>query len=413
MTLFKLALQFIHRKRIRVLLCTVIIFVFVVYGKRFIKKACRASLPIKYQLSKSTNTDLVLSFNETKEHLCAIIMSPSLNRVFADTLARFTRVEERPWPLNTVHGCHAFKLPTGEEPGISQEELEYPLAFSFNIHTEFAQFARLLRAVYRKHNIYCIHVDGKSEKTFRQQVETLAQCFGSNIHIIPEEQSYSITWGDFGPIESWILCARHFLTQSTVRWKYMLNGSGQEFPLRTNWELVKALKAVNGSNIIEFDDYKFVTERAPKERPALNVSKLIRLQDELFFTTLSANAHFNAPGGCPNHRSNDSDPRALFIARYVEWYPKECERIQRFLCITGVKHIPKLISRPEFFVNKFIYDFQPLAYDCLEWWLLRKIKHEGESGQTVIDFDPSFYNRGPKSCKHFEDIGILSNLRVL
>jgi uncharacterized membrane protein HdeD (DUF308 family) len=35
------------------------------------------------------------------------------------------------------------------------------------------------------------------------------------------------------------------------KWKYFINLTGQEFPLRTNYELVKILKIYNGSNDIE------------------------------------------------------------------------------------------------------------------------------------------------------------------
>ncbi|TPP55836.1 putative glycosyltransferase 14 family member [Fasciola gigantica] len=45
----------------------------------------------------------------------------------------------------------------------------------------------------------------------------------------------------------------------------MLNGSGQEFPLLTNWELVKALKAINGSNIVESDYSPRFKSRIPKK----------------------------------------------------------------------------------------------------------------------------------------------------
>ncbi|TPP56488.1 N-acetyllactosaminide beta-1 6-N-acetylglucosaminyl-transferase [Fasciola gigantica] len=209
----------------------------------------------------------------------------------------------------------------------------------------------------------------------------------------------------------------------------MLNGSGQEFPLRTNWELVKALKAVNGSNIVESDYPNTGKLRVPKKLLSFNVTwfkssiytalrrdmvqfiftnkyatdilallrtegHLSKLQDEVFFATLNYNPHFNAPGGCAEvHRPNQSDPRSAFVTRYADWSPLSCmsKRSQRGVCIMGVRNIPKLIRRPEFFVNKFIYDFEPLAFDCLEWWLFRKIHDEREFGHTAIDFDPSFY----------------------
>ena len=38
---------------------------------------------------------------------------------------------------------------------------------------------------------------------------------------------------------------------SSIPWKYHLSMSGQEFPLRTNLEMVQILRNLNGSNDIE------------------------------------------------------------------------------------------------------------------------------------------------------------------
>ncbi|TPP55837.1 Branching Xylosyltransferase [Fasciola gigantica] len=114
----------------------------------------------------------------------------------------------------------------------------------------------------------------------------------------------------------------------------------------------------------------------------------------MFFSTINYNPHFKAPGGCLVAKNpNDSDPRSAFVARYVDWYPKPClsKLCQREVCIMGVRNIPKLTERYEFFVNKFLPDFEPVAYDCLEWWLFRKIRDERDFGRTATSFNASFY----------------------
>ncbi|VDP67314.1 unnamed protein product [Echinostoma caproni] len=437
MPILRLGQKCSYRTRTALLFCVVILIALVVYSFLPRNHSKDIAFSVEYQLLQYNRTISLPSFLATKRQLCPIVISSTLNEAFADTLANFSRVEERPWKLDTNQGCQAFKKIAGEEPMISQEELEFPLAFSFNIHTGFAQFARLLRAVFRKHNAYCLHIDEKSEATFRNEVKTMAQCMGPNVYVIPKQQSYSINWGDFGTIEAWILCAKHFLQLSSVRWKYMLNGSGQEFPLRTNWELVKALKALNGSNIIESDYPNTGKPRAPRMQLSFNLTwfkgsvytalrrdmvqfaltnknateivnairthgNARRLQDEIFFPTLAYNPQLNAPGGCLEvNRPTESDPRSMFVGRFAHWYgPCLSKYARHAVCIMGVRNIPNLIRRQEFFVNKFIYDFQPLAYDCLEWWLFTKISHEREFGQTVIDFDPSFYSKLYCSVNH-------------
>lgn len=362
--------------------------------------------------------------------LCPIMISPALNKQFANTFTNMTRTNQLTLDLSEIDSCLKFKRINGDQPKVSKEELEFPLAFSFTIHKEFIQFARLFKAVYRHHNVYCIHVDAKSPMSFHTQLTNLATCFGLNVHVIPRERSIPVQWGDLGTLEAWILCADYLLNQqSRIRWQYLLNGSGQEFPLRTNWELVRALKAINRSNVVESTYPNTGVNRAPNQSASFNFTwfkgsfytalrsdmvqfvrtnkyakemlallrtegHLKKSQDELFFTTLNSNAQFRAPGGCPEvHPPKDFDPKSLFIARYAEWYPKPCVSglQQREVCIIGVKHIPVVITRPEFFVNKFIDTFQPLAYDCLEWWLFQKITHEQISGHITSSFNESIY----------------------
>ena len=112
------------------------------------------------------------------------------------------------------------------------------------------------------------------------------------------------------------------------KWKYFINLTGQEFPLKTNWELVQILKALNGTNIVEatikhgnperlagrppppidvtpikgavhivvrreFVDYAIKNENAQK---LLNWSKLIPHASEIFFSTLNHNPQLGIPG---------------------------------------------------------------------------------------------------------------------
>ncbi|KAA0185490.1 Beta-1 3-galactosyl-O-glycosyl-glycoprotein beta-1 6-N-acetylglucosaminyltransferase [Fasciolopsis buskii] len=128
-----------------------------------------------------------------------------------------------------------------------------------------------------------------------------------------------------------------------------------------------------------------------------------RCQDEMYFSTINYNPHLKGPGGCLEiHRPNQSDLRSAFVARYVDWSPATClsRRSQRSVCIMGVRDIPLLTKRFEFFVNKFVFDFEPLAYDCLEWWLFRKVRDEREFGHTANEFDPAFYSNLYCSTNH-------------
>lgn len=264
-----------QKKRPSYLLCLVIAAIFlqiITYYLFFMVRTPARTLYSQRQLFASGKTAHTPATLTQYDLLCTLLVRNDTNVLFAETLKSFSRPSSDRFDFSTELGCHRFRQINGRPPEVSDEELSYPLAFSFNIHSDFMQFARLFRAVYRPHNIYCLHVDKKADQSYRRNVTRLAGCFGYNVHVIPNEQSISIKWGDLGTLEAWFLCARHFIKQSATKWKYMLNGSGQEFPLLTNWELVKALRALNGSNVVEsYTDKQ--RDRIPRKALSFNVSQ--------------------------------------------------------------------------------------------------------------------------------------------
>ena len=130
---------------------------------------------------------------------------------------------------------------------LSAEEQDFPIAFSILIFKNFCQFERLLRAIYRPQNYYCIHVDKKSDPSFLEAAKAVSSCF-DNVFIA--SKSVDVQWGYYSVIEPELICMED-LWKKSKKWKYFINLTGQEFPLKTNGELVKILKILNGSNSIE------------------------------------------------------------------------------------------------------------------------------------------------------------------
>ena len=54
------------------------------------------------------------------------------------------------------------------------------------------------------------------------------------------------------------------LLKSHIKWKYFINLTGQEFPLKTNLELVRILKSLDGANSMDGSKEKQVTEKLSK-----------------------------------------------------------------------------------------------------------------------------------------------------
>lgn len=143
-------------------------------------------------------------------------------------------------------GCRAYLLASGYVTrSLSAEEAAFPLAYALALHKDFDTFERLFRALYVPHNVYCIHVDEKAAADFKIAVEALLRCF-PNAFLASKAEP--VVYAGVSRLQADLNCMKDLL-RSEVRWKYLLNACGQDFPLKTNKEIVRALKRFNGQNI--------------------------------------------------------------------------------------------------------------------------------------------------------------------
>ncbi len=195
--------------------------------------------------------------------------------------------------------------------------------------------------------------------------------------------------------------------------------TGQEFPLKTNADLVKILKAFNGSNNIEGTRKRRNSERTDyicngmyisnirktdplpagiEQKHLVKGSKLITVThgfveylvsnpvslafrqwlnntchpDETYAATLNHMPHLGIPGaytGIPETHAK----LYPYITRFVLWSitTKNCigGNLVRGVCIMSTGYLPILHTRKKLFVNKFHLTYEPLALDCLEQFI--------------------------------------------
>ncbi|XP_072585255.1 N-acetyllactosaminide beta-1,6-N-acetylglucosaminyl-transferase isoform X1 [Vulpes vulpes] len=314
---------------------------------------------------------------------------------------------------------------------LSEEEAGFPLAYTVTIHKDFDTFERLFRAIYMPQNVYCVHVDEKATDTFKNAVKQLLSCF-PNAFLASKMEP--VVYGGISRLQADLNCLKD-LGASEVPWKYAINTCGQDFPLKTNKEIVQYLKGFKGKNITpgvlppahaigrtkyvhrellnKKNSYMLKTTQL-KTPPPHNMTiyfgtayvALTRefanfvLQDQHALDllswskdTYSPDEHFwvtlNRIPGVPGSMPNASWTGNLRAIKWIDMEDKHggCHgRYVRGICIYGNGDLKWLIDSPSLFANKFELRTYPLTVECLELRLRERTLNQSE---TVIQ--PSWY----------------------
>ena len=108
-------------------------------------------------------------------------------------------------------------------------------------------FERLLRAIYAPQNIYCVHVDKSSAPEIHSAIRAITSCF-PNVFIT--SQIVDVVYAGWPRVQADLNCMADLYNSST-KWKYFINLCGQDFPLKTNLEIVRMLRSLRGDNSLE------------------------------------------------------------------------------------------------------------------------------------------------------------------
>ncbi|GFO18937.1 beta-1,3-galactosyl-o-glycosyl-glycoprotein beta-1,6-n-acetylglucosaminyltransferase-like [Plakobranchus ocellatus] len=186
-----------------------------------------------------------VGFPELEHVNCPSALSyPTLNRLYPSSVNR----SYVPDILKDAENCSYFleKYGFGRHPRPTKEEEEFPIAFILLFHKDLDQVLYLLRAIYRSHNVYCLSVDTKSSVRFLTATRAVARCLPN---VFLASQLEDIVYGGKSRLMADIHCFRDLL-KHPVQWRYIINTPGQQFPLRTNLEMVKILQVFAGTNDI-------------------------------------------------------------------------------------------------------------------------------------------------------------------
>ncbi|XP_075061329.1 beta-1,3-galactosyl-O-glycosyl-glycoprotein beta-1,6-N-acetylglucosaminyltransferase 3-like [Mixophyes fleayi] len=294
------------------------------------------------------------------------------------------------------------------------------------IYEKIDMFERLLRSVYAPQNIYC--VDKQSPQSFKEAVRAITSCFDNVFMASKLERVVYASWSRSGLVQADLNCMEDLL-RSNVQWRYLLDTCGTELPLKTNAEIVKALKLLNGINNMESikpprikmarwlfhhevgtsvirttfqkslppiiipmfsGNAYFVVTRGfvkhifenPQVQKFLQWEKDTYSPDEHFWATL--NRMPEVPDAIPHNEKYDTSDMNS-IARLEKWkyyegdvskgasYPPCTGIHQHFICIYGSGDLHWLLKNHHLFANKFDPTVDDTVIQCLEEYLRYKI----------------------------------------
>ncbi|GAA6219188.1 beta-1,3-galactosyl-O-glycosyl-glycoprotein beta-1,6-N-acetylglucosaminyltransferase 4-like [Lates japonicus] len=330
--------------------------------------------------------------------------------------------------INLTSNCPSFIKSRGyDDVCVSEEERDFPLAYSLVVHKSAWMVERLVRALYSPSNIYCIHYDQKSSAQFILAIEGLARCL-PNVFIASKRES--VYYASISRLKADLNCLSDLL-ESEVRWKYVINLCGQDFPLKSNIELVSEVKKLKGANMLETSrpsdhkkqryafhhelrDANFEYQKLPvktqqvKTPPphdievfsgnayfvlswdfVVHLNSSVVVKDFLAWSedTYSPDEHFWAtlvrlpgvPGEVPRSQPDITD--LMSKTRLVKWqyleenlYPPCSGQHVRSVCIFGAAELRWLLNYGHWFANKFDPKVDPILIQCLEEKLAEKQK---------------------------------------
>lgn len=317
---------------------------------------------------------------------------------------------------------------------VSEVEKNFPIAYIFVVYTNAGQILRLLKAIYRPHNLYCIHPDAKQGKGFASFFRGIAKCL-DNVFVV--SNPLRVYYAHHSIMDSQLSCMQDLMKYPATRWRYAINLCGREVPLKTNREIVDSLRKLKGYTALNLKNltpnfwnsrfrYKLSLDRRGNLRrtrkrlgkPPMKIYKSMNFiaASREFVSFLLHNPvsqklrHFLSPVYAPEEHFYSSlyalpeakgarPPKGLlghydmpevdaFIWVNTQWQVRKVgylcpgKKIVHGICILSgrdLQRIEKLGVRskhPVFFFNKYFLEWDPTPMDCMEERLVRTNRDE-------------------------------------
>jgi len=134
-----------------------------------------------------------------------------------DSLRAKKRILSSSWSANNLSSfiksssCEKYFSTRQFTNSSTQEERDYPLAYSIVVHKNAGQVERLLRTIYRPHNVYCIHIDAKAPDAFFDAFNKVSSCL-PNVFLAKKREE--VLWATASRLWADLNCMNELLVVS-------------------------------------------------------------------------------------------------------------------------------------------------------------------------------------------------------
>ena len=340
-------------------------------------------------------------------------------------------VSDKEFYHNLKHCSYIKSIFSADNFYISDMERDFPLAYAMLFYNSPQQIVRLLKVIYRPHNIYCLHPDSKASKQFLQAFRHLATCLDN---VFVPRQLVKVTYMHFSMVEAQMLCMRELsTTYKHWQWKYAMILCGKELPFSTNRVIVESLQSLKGASLVDvrsipvreyWDRFNYFykpnqqkgklykdkkrTDYLPwnvliykssnyisasrkfvhflfENKQVSGIYKFMRtasMPDEEFYATsymLKTAPKGNSSIGFKTGIGKGA--RGMIMAKTFFRGSVKCSgKVKHFSCILNIRDIPMLSTLGSkstyFFFNKYFMEYDHVVMDCMERRIVQQNKLE-------------------------------------
>ena len=399
--------------------CLLIAIVYLIVIHRAIEKDERQALKLLVSMRHWNQSQLTFVYPSVEKDCSKLIAGDQgeRERVKKATKGWNRGVSYRSLMEVTSH-CSLLRDMFKDNLYISKLELSFPIAFIFVVYESPEQFLRLLKVLYRPHNVYCIHPDIKSK--YYQFFTNIAKCFPN---IIIPQHTISVEWGAISLLKAQRSCHTdlHSYRQQQKeeeKWRYVINLCGKELPLTSGREMVKKLISMNGTSSVavtpRLDIPRLKGKTLPYNLTYYKSMTFVALSESFVHFMLTnktaiALYHFMLGTGFPEEHfyatlfmapgtpgGYNSEKKYFEVGHYFWRNTKYLRSLPCFgktvhqICVVNFLDLPRIMKetkngRTALFHNKYFMELDHVVMDCMEERIVDMNKREYEmeySGST-------------------------------